>query len=343
MPTILTATPPAALPIEPLRKLWTRDQCEQLEQAGLLDQQRLELVDGELINKMGKKRPHVVVLAYMMHWLFQTFGKETVNSECPIDVAPEDYPTNEPQPDLIVFKQPSNILSSQNPRPHDLHLVIEISDTSLYFDLTKKAALYACAGIVESEFAKLAFIVVMAHFLSRPTEELRQPVIFWKATGLMILPFILIMKEPDLGSAIVFVPVWFAMLFVAGVPRKFLVKLVAVVGVVAALFLVDVLFAPPGWQIKLHEYQRQRLLVYFGKDFAPENATPAQKAKAREEQAEKMYQGKQALISVGSGGVFGKGWLKGDQTALGFLPRGAAHNDFIFFQSSPRKAVSLGA
>ena len=149
MPTILTATPSAALPIEPLRKLWTRDQCEQLEQAGLLDQQRLELVDGELINKMGKNRPHVVVLAYIMHWLFQTFGKEAVNSECPIDVAPEDYPTNEPQPDLIVFKQPSNFLSSQNPRPQDLHLVIEVSDTSLYFDLTKKAALYARAGIVE--------------------------------------------------------------------------------------------------------------------------------------------------------------------------------------------------
>ena len=181
-----------------------------------------------------------------------------------------------------------------------------------------------------SEFAKIAFIVVMAHFLSRPVEELRQPSLFWKATGMMILPFLLILKEPDLGSAIVLVPVWFAMLLVAVVPQRFLVRLVVVVTAVAALFLVDVLFAPPGWQIKLHEYQRQRLLVYFGKDFAPENATPAEKAKAHELQEQKMYQVKQALISVGSGGVFGKGWCKGDQTALGFLPRGAAHNDFIF-------------
>ncbi len=54
MPTTLAAMPPAALPIEPLRKLWTRSQCEQLDRAGLLDQQRLELVDGELFNKMGK-------------------------------------------------------------------------------------------------------------------------------------------------------------------------------------------------------------------------------------------------------------------------------------------------
>lgn len=181
-----------------------------------------------------------------------------------------------------------------------------------------------------SEFAKIAFIVVMAHFLSRPSEELRQSSVFWKATGMMILPFLLILKEPDLGSAIVFVPVWFSMLLVAGVPQRFLIRLVGTVALIAALFLVDVLFAPPGWQIKLHEYQRQRLLVYFGKDFAAANATPAEKAKARALQEEKMYQGKQALISVGSGGVFGKGWCKGDQTALGFLPRGAAHNDFIF-------------
>jgi len=181
-----------------------------------------------------------------------------------------------------------------------------------------------------SEFAKIAFIVVLAHFLSRPAEELRQPTLFWKATGMMILPFVLILKEPDLGSAIVFVPTWFAMLLVAGVPQRFLIRLVGAVTIIAALFLVDILFAPPGWQIKLHEYQRQRLLVYFGKDFAPDNATPAEKAKARELQEQKMYQGKQALISVGSGGLFGKGWCKGDQTALGFLPRGAAHNDFIF-------------
>jgi rod shape determining protein RodA len=94
---------------------------------------------------------------------------------------------------------------------------------------------------------------------------------------------------------------------------------------------VDVLFAPPGWwTIKLQEYQRQRLLVYFGVDFAPKNATQKQRAEAARLQSEKSYQGRQALISVGSGKIFGKGWLKGNQTALGFLPVGAAHNDFIF-------------
>src|SRR5947207_3205335 len=125
-----------------------------------------------------------------------------------------------------------------------------------------------------SEFAKLAFILAQAHFLSRPIEEVRQPVNFWKAIGLMLLPFVLIMKEPDLGSALVLVPTGMAMLFVAGAPRKYLLWLVGGVGFLGALLLVDILFVPPGWwQIKLEPYQRQRLLVYFGADFAPPNAS----------------------------------------------------------------------
>ncbi len=181
-----------------------------------------------------------------------------------------------------------------------------------------------------SEFTKLAFIMAQASFLSRPIEELKQPLNFWKAIGLMLLPFVLIMKEPDLGSALVLLPAGFAMMLVAGTPRKYLYRLVGCVGVFGALFLVDVLFAPKNWQIKLEPYQRQRLLVYFGRDFAADDATEQEKKDARRLQFEKSYQSRQALISVGSGGLTGKGWHKGDQTALGFLPPGAAHNDFIF-------------
>ncbi len=182
-----------------------------------------------------------------------------------------------------------------------------------------------------SEFAKLAFILAMAHFLSRPAEELRIPANFWKALGLIVLPFLLILKEPDLGSALVFLPTGLVMLYVAGTPKPYLAWLLGGVGIIGALFLVDVLFAPPGWwQIKLQDYQRQRLLVYFDADFAPADASTAEKVRAKEVQAQKSYQVRQALISVGSGGLLGKGWCKGNQTALGFLPPGAAHNDFIF-------------
>jgi len=186
-------------------------------------------------------------------------------------------------------------------------------------------------SIQPSEFAKLAFILAQAHFLSRPPDELRVPVNFWKPIGMMLLPFVLIFKEPDLGSALVFLPTGLAMMFVAATPRRYLFRLVGVVGLLATLFLVDVLFAPPGWwKIKLEDYQRQRLLVYFGVDFAPPNASAEEKARARQLQLEKSYQIRQALISVGSGGLTGKGWHQGNQTALGFLPPGAAHNDFIF-------------
>ncbi|HWX22966.1 MAG TPA: FtsW/RodA/SpoVE family cell cycle protein [Candidatus Binatia bacterium] len=182
-----------------------------------------------------------------------------------------------------------------------------------------------------SEFAKLAFILAQASFLSRPVEEVRVPVIFWKALGLILLPFVLIFKEPDLGSALVLLPTGLVMLYVAGTPWLYLRRLITAVGIVAALLLVNVLFSPPGWwQIKLENYQRQRLLVYFGADFAAPNASVDERARARKIQAEKSYQVRQALISVGSGGLTGKGWRKGNQTALGFLPPGAAHNDFIF-------------
>jgi rod shape determining protein RodA len=181
-----------------------------------------------------------------------------------------------------------------------------------------------------SEFAKLAFILAQAHFLSRPVDELRQPSVFWKSIGLLVLPFVLIMKEPDLGSALVMLPTGLVMMFVAGTPRKYLLQLVGGVGIFAALFLVDVLFAPPGWQVKLEDYQRRRLLVYFGRNYVPPNATEAERRRLREQQMNDSHNVRQALISVGSGGLMGKGWRQGTQNALGYLPRAVAHNDFIF-------------
>ncbi len=182
-----------------------------------------------------------------------------------------------------------------------------------------------------SEFAKLAFILAQANFLSRPLEELRLTGIFWKAMGMMMLPFLLIMKEPDLGSALVLLPTGFMMMYVAGTPRRYLLRLVAGVGILATLFLVDVLFAPPNWQVKLEDYQRRRLLVYFGRQYTPSpGASKAEKERLRKQQFDDSHNVRQALISVGSGGLTGKGWRRGTQNALGYLPRAVAHNDFIF-------------
>ncbi len=182
-----------------------------------------------------------------------------------------------------------------------------------------------------SEFAKLAFILAQAHFLSRPTDELRQLSNFWKSIGLLLLPFVLIMKEPDLGSALVLLPTGLAMLFIAGTPRRYLQNLLGCVGVLAVLFLANVLFAPPKWQIKVEDYQKRRLLVYFGRDYMPPaNASDAEIERLRKQQFDDSHNVRQALISVGSGGLLGKGWRQGTQNALGYLPRAVAHNDFIF-------------
>jgi len=106
------------------------------------------LIEGELISKMGKKRPHANAIAAVHAWLLRVFGEQYVNQEAPIDVAPEDNPTNEPEPDLIVLAKLSREFKD-NPQPADLRLVVEISDSTLGFDLTTKARLYARARIVE--------------------------------------------------------------------------------------------------------------------------------------------------------------------------------------------------
>ena len=149
MPTLLTESPARPIPPDPPRKQWTRAECAALEASGLLDLEKLELVEGELVRKVSKKRPHVNALALLAGWLVQTFGVLFINQEAPIDVAPEDNPTNEPEPDIIVLKREFTHFESANPQPEDLHLVVEIANTSLNFDLATKAALYARAGIVE--------------------------------------------------------------------------------------------------------------------------------------------------------------------------------------------------
>jgi len=182
-----------------------------------------------------------------------------------------------------------------------------------------------------SEFAKLAMILAMAHFLGRPGDELRGPWMFSKAMGLMLLPFVLIMKEPDLGSALVLLPTGLAMMFTAGISRKKLLTLFIIVGGLGTLLLVDVLLAPQSWQIKLQDYQRRRLLVYFAIPYTPPaGASRAEIERLKRQQFDDSHNVRQALISVGSGGLTGKGWRKGTQNALGYLPRAVAHNDFIF-------------
>ncbi len=165
-----------------------------------------------------------------------------------------------------------------------------------------------------SEFAKLAFIFLMAEYLSRPAEELRKPRVFFTALGYTALPFLLIWKEPDLGSALVFLSICMAVMFVAGVPKRFLGWLAGLVGPLVILTVLAVLYASPRVTI-VKSYQKDRLRSFFGLSEKNDAAN---------------YNVNQSLIAVGSGGMFGKGWRQGTQHELGYLPSAGANNDFIF-------------
>src|SRR5437868_3188646 len=136
--------PQIAEPVEyapdptPNRVRWTRKQCQALLDAGILEG-RYELVDGEIISKMGQKPPHRIAVMLVCQWLRTLFGELFVHSQFSIDVADEDNEHNEPEPDAAVTREPTTAYTKRNPGPKDLLLAIEVSDTTLRFDRGKKA------------------------------------------------------------------------------------------------------------------------------------------------------------------------------------------------------------
>ena len=136
------------MPAQPPRKIWTREECNRIIEAGVVSLKRCELVQGKLISRKGEKWPHVIVRHNVVHLLEDLFGIYCVMHYVPIDVAPEDMRLNEPEPEAVVLKRDFRTFFS-NIGPNDLHLVVEVADESLNFDLTVKAGLYARARIVD--------------------------------------------------------------------------------------------------------------------------------------------------------------------------------------------------
>ncbi|MFN0104046.1 MAG: Uma2 family endonuclease [Bryobacteraceae bacterium] len=136
------------LPSEARRRL-TREDCGALEAAGLLERERYELIDGELIRKMGKSRLHSNTLRRFLKWLSGVFDADYVEHEVPINLSATLDATNEPEPDATVLRQPALGFNTIYPGPLDILLVAEVSASTRDYDLGAKAALYARAGIVE--------------------------------------------------------------------------------------------------------------------------------------------------------------------------------------------------
>lgn len=182
-----------------------------------------------------------------------------------------------------------------------------------------------------SEFAKLAVIILLSHYLSRPIYELKDIKVIFKTIALVLLPAGLIILEPDLSTSLVMFPVFMVMLIVARVPTKYILQLIGLGVAGIGLIVMHILWLPENLKfLPIETYQERRILVYFGKVKIPPGATEEEKQKIIQSYRDAEYNIKQALISIGSGGLWGKGWGKGRQNVLGYLPRAVAHNDFIF-------------
>jgi len=152
-----------------------------------------------------------------------------------------------------------------------------------------------------SELMKLAVPILLSWYLAEKT----LPPKFSKivvSVMLILVPVALIVKQPDLGTAILVSIAGFSVLFVAGMGWRYLAGLSAIV----------VLLAPISW-LFMYEYQRQRVLTLFDPGKDPLGSG---------------YHIIQSMIAIGSGGFYGKGWLNGTQSHLEFLPERST--DFIF-------------
>ena len=155
--------------------------------------------------------------------------------------------------------------------------------------------------IQPSEIMKIAMPLMLAWYFHKYEATLRARH-FMVAAVLLLIPFALIAKQPDLGTALLVGGAGFFVIFLAGLPWKVIVGLIAAVAAAAPLL----------WGM-MHDYQRKRILTLIDPTTDPLGAG---------------YHIIQATIAIGSGGSFGKGYLRGTQTHLEFIPE--KHTDFIF-------------
>jgi rod shape determining protein RodA len=185
------------------------------------------------------------------------------------------------------------------------------------FGLTKKGARrWLNVGVViqPSEILKIAMPLMLAWWFQKREGQLR-PLDFLVAGLLLAVPAGLIMRQPDLGTALLVMSAGLSVIFFAGLSWKLIAPpvLIACVGVVLiVIFETDLCADGVNWRV-LHEYQRQRVCTLLDPSLDPLG---------------KGFHIIQGMIAIGSGGIFGKGFMQGTQTHLEFIPERTT--DFIF-------------
>lgn len=154
-----------------------------------------------------------------------------------------------------------------------------------------------------SEFARLALALVLASVYGRGVSGPASPRDWLGGAAVVALPFALIVRQPDLGTAVTLLPVCLTIMVFAGLRVR----------VLAVAALLALLATPLVWAYGLEDYQQRRISSFLDPEQDPQGAG---------------YQQRQARITVGSGGILGRGFLQGTQNRYDFLP--VAHNDFIF-------------
>lgn len=156
-----------------------------------------------------------------------------------------------------------------------------------------------------SQLAVIAGIMVLALFLSQFREM--HPMLRLALCGAIVgAPCLLIMMQPDLGMTMIWGPVLLALLFVAGIPVRYLI----------CIILMVVTFLPVAYHLGLKSYQKERIIAFINPEIDKQGSAWAIN---------------QSLIAIGSGGWAGKGFkAPNTQIELGFLPATAVHNDYIF-------------
>lgn len=131
----------------PPRKRFTREEFERLTATDVFAGQRYELIDGDLVDKMGQNPPHALAIRLLLKWLSSFLEGDLISLQLPMEVAGEDRKRSLPEPDFAILREP--MLERRHPRGDEMMLVIEVSDTTAAFDLSRKASLYAVAGVPE--------------------------------------------------------------------------------------------------------------------------------------------------------------------------------------------------
>lgn len=206
---------------------------------------------------------------------------------------------------MLLFAQIPPKYLAKFAAPAYLFAVFLLLLVEFFGDISKGAQRWLDLGIMRiqpSEFLKLVMPLTIAAFLSRDNMPPRTINVLL-AFIMLLIPTTLIALQPDLGTAILVVVSGFIAIFLAGLSFWWLIA-----GCIAGAVTLPVM-----WNYVLHDYQKQRILTFINPENDPLGAG---------------YHIIQSKIAIGSGGIYGKGWLQGSQSQLDFLPE--PHTDFIF-------------